>query len=180
MSNIAALDIFRASELNAAEQTYCRANPIRLKLSGLDRNTLSVTTSVGCSKYRAYLYTKPTGLSVSVGVKINTSSAPTLTKTVVAGKWQLIVWDISIPDDIKGQVNRLELNLDTQNGIVAFAVLAPESSMFEAYSYYIDGNIFCTIDQSGLITRNEYDNAGRLVRTYDKDDNICTEHEYVL
>lgn len=180
ISNIAALDIFRVSELNAVEQTYCRANPTRLKLSGLDRNTLSVTTSVGCSKYRAYLYTKPTGLSVSVGVKINTGSAPTLTKTVVAGKWQLIVWDISIPDDIKGQVNRIELNLDTQNGIVAFAALAPESSMFEAYSYYIDGNIFCTIDQSGLVTRNEYDNAGRLVRTYDKDDNICTEHEYVL
>lgn len=137
-------------------------------------NSLSVKTDAAARHFVVTLLVNPASskLSLVYSVTDNTEKEyRTSERTVVAGKWQIVHFDI----DVAGGTM---LKVFLPGGQLAIGAIAPRGVAYNAYSYDPAGKLFGKFDQRGLMERYEYDGAGRLLKVYDKDGYLLREYEY--
>lgn len=70
------------------------------------------------------------------------------------------------------------ISLSSPVGEIVYIALVPAGSEFEATSYNADGTVYCKFDHNCRTERYEYDNGGRVVKTFDRDGNLLKENSY--
>lgn len=125
-------------------------------------------------RYRLFVVCH-SSVSQSLSMTIETASATSSrTFTVRPNDRGPQVFDI----DLSASPGIVEVTVSPGSSAVEFLALVPAEAVFEASGYNADGTLHFTFNQNGLMTRHEYDNAGRLVRTYDQEGNILQEKSY--
>lgn len=96
------------------------------------------------------------------------------TFVIPAGK-SVVCWgEIELRDIPAGQ-NTPQVEVSTGNTKMVCGVLFPHGSDFTMNSYNSKGDLYCRIHPGGMESY-EYDNAGRLLRVFDKYGNIIEEY----
>lgn len=70
------------------------------------------------------------------------------------------------------------ISLSSPTGEIVYIALVPADSEFEAKSYNADGTVYCKFDHNCRAERYEYDNGGRVIKAFDRDDNLLKENSY--
>lgn len=137
-------------------------------------NSLSVKTDAAARHFVVTLLVNPASskLSLVYSVTDNTEkSFRTSEETVVAGKWQIVQFNINVSS---GNLLKVLFPADE----LAIGVIAPRGVVYAASSYDPAGRLFGKFDQNGLLERYEYDGAGRVVKVYDREGYLLKEYNY--
>lgn len=127
-------------------------------------------TPAAAGKYRLWALTTasvPITLSITSGGTVSTR-----TFTAAAGCLGPQVFELELAVGVE------KVSLTNPDANLVYIAIVPAGSEMEATSYNADGTVYCTFDHNGRAERYEYDAAGRVVKTYDRDGNLLKENSY--
>lgn len=113
-------------------------------------------------KYKVSVWVEKTNLSKAV-LKVNGTSVSFQSDNILAGNWQLKTAYITVP---AGACTVYLNSLDASNVYYDDLMIRPVASSITGYVYNEWDELTHIIGNNGLATRFEYDNAGRLIKTY--------------
>lgn len=173
-NNVDAVDRYRVSFLATGHEVENSG------VAGIDLPTfLEVIPVDNVKKFRVFMMVKPLASSINISYSIqhgsSTANFSSGDKSVVAGKWQLLSFDIDASS--YSSVSKIKVLLPA-SGETATSVMVPFEAVFEAVSFDSFGQVFCRFNQLGQLERYEYDDAGRLTKKYDREGNLLEDYRY--